>query len=135
MNDPLPSNILTKQSTKNIKTVTLYSHSRGDDALGYLRLIEPSRKLGLKVIEGIEDDQIHIDRASEGDVVVLQRDLKPGKCKLLDHSDPDQIMSTVRVIIPFYNHENYVGECIQGVLYQTDQDFEIILAEIRNNRA
>jgi len=113
----------------------LYSHSRGDDALGYLRLIEPSRKLGLKVIEGIEDDQIHIDRASEGDVVVLQRDLKPGKCKLLDHSDPDQIMSTVRVIIPFYNHENYVGECIQGVLYQTDQDFEIILAEIRNNRA
>ena len=135
MNDSLPSNILSKQSIKNIKTITLYSHSRDDDALGYLRLIGPSRKLGLKVIEGIEDDQIYIDRLSEGNVVVLQGDLKPGKCKLLNHPEPDQIMSTVSVIIPFYNHENYVGECIQCVLYQTIQDFEIILAEIRNIRA
>jgi hypothetical protein len=74
VNDSLPYRevITDKPSISNIKMVTLYSHSRDDDALGYLRLIGPARKLGLKVIEGIEDDQIYIDRMSEGNVVVLQ---------------------------------------------------------------
>ena len=62
------------QSVENIKTVTFYSHSKENDALGYLRLLGPAMKLGIKVIEGMEDDQIFPERVLEGDVVVLQRD-------------------------------------------------------------
>jgi len=38
-------------------------------------------------------------------------------------------MPRVSVIIPAYNHEKYVGECIQSALDQTYQDFEIIITD------
>ena len=38
-------------------------------------------------------------------------------------------MPTVSVIIPSYNHERFVGACIQSALNQTFQDFEIIITD------
>jgi glycosyltransferase involved in cell wall biosynthesis len=38
-------------------------------------------------------------------------------------------MPTVSVIIPSYNHEKFIRECVQSVLDQTYQDFEIIITD------
>jgi len=39
------------------------------------------------------------------------------------------MMPTVSVIIPSYNHEKFIKECIQSVLDQTYQDFEIVITD------
>ena len=38
-------------------------------------------------------------------------------------------MPKVSIVIPAYNHEKYVRECVQSVLDQTYQDFEIIITD------
>lgn len=38
-------------------------------------------------------------------------------------------MLTVSVVIPSYNHENYIEETIESILNQTFQDFEIIITD------
>ena len=38
-------------------------------------------------------------------------------------------MPRVSIVIPSYNHEKYVRECIQSVLDQTYQDFEIVITD------
>lgn len=35
----------------------------------------------------------------------------------------------ISVVIPMYNSEKYVGECLESVLAQTFQDFEIIVVD------
>jgi glycosyltransferase involved in cell wall biosynthesis len=39
------------------------------------------------------------------------------------------ILPTVSVIIPSYNHEKFIQECIQSVLDQAYQDFEIVITD------
>ncbi len=58
-----------------IENVTCYSfHLKGDESLAHLRLIGPIRQAGLRIIDGIVDDQIQVDCISEGDIVIIQRD-------------------------------------------------------------
>ncbi|MGA2159068.1 MAG: glycosyltransferase [Dehalococcoidia bacterium] len=38
-------------------------------------------------------------------------------------------MPKVSIVIPSYNHEKYIGECIQSALNQTFQDFEVIITD------
>jgi len=38
-------------------------------------------------------------------------------------------MPTVSVIIPSYNHESYIVECLESVLNQSFQDFEIVITD------
>ena len=35
----------------------------------------------------------------------------------------------VSVIIPMFNAEKYIGECLESILAQTLQDFEIIVVD------
>lgn len=40
-----------------------------------------------------------------------------------------QISPTISVIIPMYNAENYIAECLESLLAQTFQNFEVILVD------
>jgi glycosyltransferase involved in cell wall biosynthesis len=59
----------------NIKNATCYSfHLNGEESLAYLRLIGPLRKAGIGIVKGIRDEQVIVDRVSEGDIVVILRE-------------------------------------------------------------
>lgn len=69
--------------------VTFYSFSEGD-ALSHLRVIAPMHHLGVQVFNGVEDHQVYAERAIEGDLIVMQRDLPR------DLEAYKQIMETAR---------------------------------------
>ena len=87
-----------------IKNAVCYSFDLKDEgALAYLRLIGPIRQSGINIINGIENNQIIINRVSEGDVVIIQREFpkqfdnykkiielarKEGKPVVFDLDDP-----------------------------------------------
>ena len=35
----------------------------------------------------------------------------------------------VSIVIPMYNTEKYIGECLDSILAQTFQDFEVIVVD------
>ena len=41
----------------------------------------------------------------------------------------DVIMDKITVIVPIYNQENYLDECIKSILNQTYSNLEIILVD------
>ena len=59
-----------------IKRATCYSfHLKGEESLAYLRLIGPFRQAGISIINGIVDGQILFDCISEGEIVIIQREI------------------------------------------------------------
>ena len=38
-------------------------------------------------------------------------------------------MVAISVIIPCYNLEKYIGDCLDSVFYQTFKDFEVIIVD------
>ncbi len=57
----------------NPSTIVFFSNS-GEDALAVLRVLGPAKLSGVKVVRGVEDKQVKLDRLVEGNCVVLQRD-------------------------------------------------------------
>ena len=58
-----------------IKNAVCYSFYLNDEGLlAYIRLIGPLRQSGINIVNGIENNQIIINRVSEGDVVIIQRE-------------------------------------------------------------
>ena len=58
-----------------IRSAVCYSFDLNyEGALAYMRLIGPLRRSGINIINGIENNQIIINRVAEGDVVIIQRE-------------------------------------------------------------
>jgi GT2 family glycosyltransferase/glycosyltransferase involved in cell wall biosynthesis len=61
-----------------IKNAVCYSFSLGSmdaDPMGHLRIAAPFRQAGIRIVPGVENGQVFIDRVSEGDIIVFQREV------------------------------------------------------------
>ena len=92
------------ENPMKIKNAVCYSFDLNvEGAQAYMRLIGPLKQLGINIINGIENNQIIINRVSEGDVVIIQREFpkqfdnykkiielvrKEGKPVVFDLDDP-----------------------------------------------
>ena len=56
------------------KAVCYSFHSEKAESLAQLRLIGPLQQAGIGIINGIEGDRVFVDRVSEADIVIIQRD-------------------------------------------------------------
>ena len=53
-------------------------------------------------------------------------------CKLNENFGGDNLSKTIpaiSIILPMYNMEKYIGECLDSILAQTFQDFEVIIVD------
>lgn len=56
------------------KTVVFFTWSNDVTALEQLRILSPYRKAGFKVIQGVENNQLRLERVDSNSFVVIQRD-------------------------------------------------------------
>ena len=49
--------------------------------------------------------------------------------KILGDEDLRRTIPAISIIIPMYNAEKYIGECLNSILAQTFQDFEVIVVD------
>jgi glycosyltransferase involved in cell wall biosynthesis len=61
--------------------------------------------------------------------VVTARIAKVFKTAISEYIDRESSGPLISVVIPSYNHGKYIGECIESVLGQTLQDFEVIVVD------
>ena len=59
---------------QGLPSLVFYSLS-GPDALSFLRVLGPATLAGFKIINGVENGSIRVGAVSEGDIVLLQRDI------------------------------------------------------------
>ena len=59
----------------------------------------------------------------EKDIALKENDL------LLNRGKRKRAFTAISVVIPLYNAEEYVGECLESLLIQTFQDFEVIVVD------
>lgn len=53
-----------------------------------------------------------------------------GKIPLLTENNIDMnIMPTISIIVPVYKAENYIQTCVESILKQTYEDFELLLVD------
>ena len=46
---------------------------------------------------------------------------------MVDNTKPKEAKVNISIVVPVYNVENYLVECLQSILEQTYKDFELIL--------
>jgi glycosyltransferase involved in cell wall biosynthesis len=57
-----------------IKSLTVYTTHPWDNALPILRVTGPAEMVGVEIIHGNDLDDIYIDKATQGDAIIIQRD-------------------------------------------------------------